>query len=99
MESIIDLDRKISRAIEQGRGIRLSDEELDALVSTGAIEQLKAAAIKALAELSARRQQQRAEIRQLQQDGKQAEAARQALERVQEMLPKRRIPRAKLGSR
>lgn len=41
---IANLDRQISRAIERGRGIGLSQEQLDILVAVGAIDQLKDAA-------------------------------------------------------
>jgi hypothetical protein len=48
MDSLIELDRRISRAIAKGKGIRFSDEELDLLVTVGAIDTLKSAASEAL---------------------------------------------------
>lgn len=35
---VIDLDRRLSRALECGRGIRLSDSDLDLLAEGGAID-------------------------------------------------------------
>ncbi|AHE57401.1 hypothetical protein [Sphingomonas sanxanigenens] len=39
-EAIIDLDRKVSRAMAMGRGISLRADQLDALASIGLIERL-----------------------------------------------------------
>lgn len=50
MNDIIDLDHRISVAIDRARGIRLSDEELDLQGSIGAIEVVKLAASAALKE-------------------------------------------------
>jgi len=48
-EAIIDLDRKVSRAIARGKGIGLSADQLDALAEIGLVERLaeaKAAILK-----------------------------------------------------
>jgi hypothetical protein len=63
MEDLIELDRRISKAIARGKGIRFSDEELDLLVSVGAIEKLKSAASEALKVQAAQRQRARDERR------------------------------------
>jgi len=47
MDNLIELDRRISRAIDRGKGIQLSDEDLDLLASTGAVNVLKNAAAEA----------------------------------------------------
>jgi len=63
MEDLIELDRRISKAIARGKGIRFSDEELDLLVSVGAIEKVKSAASEALKVQAAERQRAREERR------------------------------------
>jgi hypothetical protein len=63
MEDLIELDRRISKAIVRGKGIRFSDKELDLLVSVGAIEKLKSAASEALKVQAAERQRARDERR------------------------------------
>lgn len=45
MSDLRDLDRRLSRHLELGRGIRLSPEELDLFVETGAYEVLRLAAL------------------------------------------------------
>jgi len=45
---LIDLDRRISRALERGRGIKFNDYDLDALCSSGAYAVLHSAAKQAL---------------------------------------------------
>lgn len=100
MDDIIELDHRISVAIGRGRGIRLSDEELDVLVTIGAIEVVKLAASAALKDRAERRQQERAEYRALSLSNEskdRSHAANLALQRAQELLkPKRRIPRKAL---
>ncbi len=54
-----DLDRRLSRAIEQGRGIRLSDADLDLLAASGAYDTLHTAAGEALREQAKCRDVQR----------------------------------------
>jgi len=41
--SLADLDRRLSRKIEGGKAIQLSADDLDLLVSTGAIDTFRAA--------------------------------------------------------
>ena len=43
MGSLPDLDRRLSRKIETGKAINLTAEDLDLLVSTGAIDTFRAA--------------------------------------------------------
>ena len=50
MSAITDLDRRLSRALECGRGIRLSDAELDMLAEAGAIDAVREMAAKDLKE-------------------------------------------------
>ncbi|QZP06850.1 hypothetical protein [Caenibius sp. WL] len=49
-ESLVRLDRKVSRALSNGRGIKFTAEELALLASLGMIEQLSEAKAKALKE-------------------------------------------------
>ncbi|BAI95846.1 hypothetical protein Sj15T_01840 [Sphingobium sp. TA15] len=100
---IIQLDRRVSRAISVGKGLRLTDEELDLLVAVGAIEVLKLAAGEALKIQAIQRQRERDEYRALTADpvdkAKMQEAAKMSLQRVQEMLqPKVRVPRSVLSA-
>jgi hypothetical protein len=67
MEGLIELDGRISKAIARGKGIRFSDEELDLLVTVGAIDTLKSAASEAL--------KAQAEARQLAREQRQREAS------------------------
>lgn len=103
MDEIIDLDRRISRAINEGRGIRLNDEEVDILVSVGAVEVLKVAAAAALKEQAERRRREREEIRTLTESGNREDlrlAGELAHQRVQELLrSKPRVPRGALRSK
>ena len=101
MADLIELDRRISRAISRGRGLQLSDEELDILVSVGALEVLKAAAAEALKIQAEQRQRERSEYRAERTSAlDEAELKRQgeiALARVQRVLrPKGRVPRSAL---
>ncbi|MCE7798259.1 hypothetical protein LWE61_17115 [Sphingobium sufflavum] len=96
MNGLINLDRRVSRAAQSGKGICFSDEELDILVSIGAIEVLKAAAATALIAQAAKRQEEREEVRRLQLEGQHKEAAQLALARVRNILSTPpRIPQAK----
>lgn len=56
---LTDLDRRLSRALEQGRGIRLSEVDLDLLAASGAYDTLHAAAGEALKEQAKCRDVQR----------------------------------------
>lgn len=58
----VTLDRKISRAIHQGKGIRLSAEQLDLLVEIGLMDVLSKAKAAALATQARQRRAPRAEI-------------------------------------
>lgn len=51
------LDRKVSRAIVQGKGMRLTAEDLDLLAIIGAFALLTDAKAKALAEAARQRQE------------------------------------------
>jgi len=62
-DAIIELDRKISRAIDRGNGVKLSIADLDLLVSIGSIDALKAGASKALTERAEQRRREREERR------------------------------------
>jgi hypothetical protein len=55
-DSLVRLDRKVSRALSNGRGIKLSAEELELLASLGMIEQVSDAKAKALKEQARCRQ-------------------------------------------
>jgi 2-polyprenyl-6-methoxyphenol hydroxylase-like FAD-dependent oxidoreductase len=55
-EAIIDLDRKVSRALEKGRGIGLSAEQLDVLTEIGLVERLAEAKASVLREQARCRQ-------------------------------------------
>jgi hypothetical protein len=55
MASLPDLDRRLSRKIETGKGIQLSPEDLDLFVSTGAYDTFR----QAVAELQRKQCQQR----------------------------------------
>ncbi|PSO12608.1 MULTISPECIES: hypothetical protein [unclassified Sphingobium] len=98
MDEIIELDQRISTAVVRGRGIRLSDEELDTLVQIGAIEVLKAAAGVALKQRTAVRQKEREEYRALRLSGdpaKEREAVQIAAERARRVgRPKARVPKS-----
>ena len=48
--AVLDLDRRVSRALEQDRGMKFSAEELAILASTGAYGALRAAAGQVLEE-------------------------------------------------
>ena len=102
MDNLIELDRRISRAIDRGKGIQLSDEDLDLLASAGAINVLKNAAAEAMVQLAAQRQREREEIRQTLSDPSaksRAEEGRVALERARAIIDNRkRIPRSELTS-
>ena len=56
---LVDLDRKVSRAMENRRGITLSPDQLDALASIGMVEKLACAKAEILVE-NARCRQTRA---------------------------------------
>jgi len=56
---IIDLDRRLTRKIERGKAMILSDEDMDILVITGAVSALKSASANALGALAESRQQAR----------------------------------------
>ena len=43
MGSLSDLDRRLSRRIDTGRGIQLTSDDLDLLVTTGAIQTFREA--------------------------------------------------------
>ena len=60
--TLIDLDRKVSRALETGRGITLSPEQLDALADIGLVERLAGAKAKILLEEARWRQTRAASI-------------------------------------
>jgi hypothetical protein len=60
MDAIIELDRRLSRALEVGRGIRLSGAELDLLAATGAYAVIHEAAERELKERAQSRRNQRA---------------------------------------
>ena len=59
---LIDLDRKVSRALERGRGLMLSPEQLDALGSIGLIAKLAEAKATILMEEARCRQSKVASI-------------------------------------
>lgn len=106
----LDLDRRISRALEAGRGIKLSDEDLDIIAACGGVDAIRAKAAEELRERAKCRdvQRRRASISEVGSgsigtDGPMEasapptspssgmtpeEAGREALQRVQEMLPK-----------
>ncbi len=50
MSAVSELDRRLSRALETGRGIRLSDADLDLLAATGAYAAIHDAAERDLKE-------------------------------------------------
>ncbi|WP_156029194.1 hypothetical protein [Sphingobium sp. DC-2] len=58
-EAVIDLDRKVSRALQQGRGITLSPSQLDVLASIGMIGRLAEEKARILSEQARERQEQR----------------------------------------
>lgn len=103
MNDIIDLDHRISLAIDRAKGIRLSDEELDLLVAIGAIEVVKLAASAALKDRAERRQKERAEYRALGESTEakdQSHAANLARERARELLERKvRVPREALRTK
>lgn len=88
--AIVDLDRRVSRAIQTARGIQLDSGELDVLVAVGAIDALKSAAGNELRILSSTREQQRAEraANPPENAAERAEEARVALERARRVLGK-----------
>jgi len=53
------LDRKVSKAIVNGRGIRLSADELDTLAIIGAVQLLSDATAKALTAAAKQRQEKK----------------------------------------
>lgn len=55
-DSLVRLDRKVSRALADGRGIRLTGDELELLAGLGMIEQLADSKAKALKEQARCRQ-------------------------------------------
>ena len=55
-QDLVALDRKVSRALSAGRGIKLSAEELELLAGLGMIEQLADSKAKALKEQARCRQ-------------------------------------------
>lgn len=55
-QDLVSLDRKVSRALSNGRGIKLSAEELELLAGLGMIEQLADSKAKALKEQARCRQ-------------------------------------------
>lgn len=55
-EAIVDLDRRVSRAIAKGRGIGLTRDQLDALAAIGLIERLAEAKASILKEQARCRQ-------------------------------------------
>ena len=60
--SIVRLDRKLSRASEIGKGVRLEAADLDLLVSLGCLSELTAAKTKYLREQSLCRDARRRSI-------------------------------------
>jgi len=56
-----DLWRKLSKHIDAGRGTRLSAEELDLLVTTGAIDALSKAAVEFQRQMAEERRHAKAE--------------------------------------
>jgi hypothetical protein len=55
MNSISDLDRRISRALETGKGMQLSAADLDLLTISGAYEAVAMAAAAELKDVAMRR--------------------------------------------
>lgn len=58
-EAIIDLDRKVSRALQHGRGITLSPVQLDVLASIGLVARLAEEKAQILGKQARDRQEQR----------------------------------------
>lgn len=56
MSALIDLDRKLTRAAERGKGIHLTPEMLDTIVSLGILERISEAKAALLKEHARRRQ-------------------------------------------
>ena len=56
MSALIDLDRKLTRAAERGKGIHLTPEMLDTIISLGIIECISEAKAALLKEHARRRQ-------------------------------------------
>lgn len=54
--AIIDLDRRISRALEKGKGVSLSADQLDVLVEIGLVDRLSEAKAAVLKEHARSRQ-------------------------------------------
>lgn len=86
LEGLPELARRLSRKIEQGRGLQLSIDELDLLVAIGANElvQTKAAEYQRLKRKAIAAE--RAERQRSHRQGNSPETATEALERVQRVL-------------
>ena len=54
-DRLVSLDRKVSRAIERGRGLKISTEELDLLAELGLMDQVGKAKADALKQLAIKR--------------------------------------------
>lgn len=86
---IANLDRQISRAIERGRGIRLSQEQLDILVAVGAIDRLKEAAaddLKRVARERGEHRRRQAELWGSPNKADQIKGAKMSMERLQQEM-------------